>query len=389
MLTLPESEAEYDLGRIVTPFLSGELLRTPASYDQEVWTESDVTETPDRLIATFTARTLPVKTTVLVTQAARQATQVEVLFFAHGLDVCGPVLKNRPTTFVTERPFKLGELVEASGRPIVLVVPFLDWENLGPNKMAFGNKWHKVAKPENLNGVVAETLEKVPALTGATTAPAVSRLIIAGHSRAFGIFDALARAHADPEMSNGALGRLSHVWALDTAYTAPIDDWKAWLRSRDDFKVTVVYRHGKYRPKNSETLLPLSTGVHGSQFKALAAKSGGRISVMPVSSGKVRHCAIPGAYLPGLLQALSSVSANEIPDEEVALDWEDEQDVEAEFADEEDEEETEYPYRESESSDDEEEEAAEESEPPELLAESEEEEDDGESSFEVDDQNRR
>lgn len=365
MLTLPESETQYDLGRIVTPFLSGELLRTPASYDQEVWTESDVTETPDRLIATFTARTLPVKTTVLVTQAARQATQVEVLFFAHGLDVCGPVLKNRPTTFVTERPFKLGELVEASGRPIVLVVPFLDWENLGPNKMAFGNKWHKVAKPENLNGVVAEALEKVPALTGATTAPAVSRLIIAGHSRAFGIFDALARAHADAEMSNGALARLSHVWALDSTYTSPIADWSAWLRSRDDFKVTIIHRYGKYRPKNSETLLPLSTGVHGGQFKALAAKSGGRLSVMPVSSGKVGHCAIPGAYLPDLLQSLSSASANEVAEEEVALDWEDEPDVDPELAD------------------DEEEEAVED-EPPEFFAESEEEEDDGELVLEAD-----
>lgn len=319
----PERETEYGVSGLASPFLSDELLQTFTPGDRDAWSEPESeTESPERLIATFTARTLPVKTTVLVTQAARQAARVDVLFFAHGLDVCGPVLKNRPTTFVTERPFRLGDLVEASGRPIVLVVPFLDWEHLGPNKMAFGNKWHKVAKPENLNGLVAEALAQAAGLTGATTTPAVQRLIVAGHSRAFGVFDALARAHADAEMANGALGRLSHVWALDSTYTSPIDDWKAWLRSREDFTVTVVYRHGKYRPRNSETLLPLTTGVHGSRFQALAAKSGGRLSVVPVPSGKVGHCAIPGAYLPDLLQSLSSAVANEIDEEELPLDGE-------------------------------------------------------------------
>lgn len=371
----PERETEYGVTGLASPFLSDEPLQTFTAGDQEAWNEpASETESPERLIATFTARTLPVKTTVLVTQAARQAARVEVLFFAHGLDVCGPVLKNRPTTFVTERPFKVGDMVEASGRPIVLVVPFLDWEHLGPNKMAFGNKWHKVAKPENLNGLVAEALEQAAALTGAATAPAVQRLIVAGHSRAFGVFDALARAHADPEMANGALGRLSHVWALDSTYTSPIDDWKAWLRSREDFTVTVVYRHGKYRPRNSETLLPLTTGVHGSRFQALAAKSGGRLSVVPVPSGKVGHCAIPGAYLPDLIQSLSSTVVHEIDEEELALDWdregEEEYDVEmesevdeSEIVDDEEEElqeeeaegdeETEDSYRESESPDEE------------------------------------
>ena len=367
LLELPDrDEAEYDVSRLATPFLSPELLHDFAADEEgELWIDSEAGEAPARLLTTFTAKTLPVRTTVYVTQAARQAAQVDVLFFAHGLDVCGPVLKDRPTTFVTERPFRLGELVEASGRPLVLVVPFLDGENLGPNKMAFGNRWHKVARPVNLNGVVAEALEKVPGLTGTAAAPAVRRLILAGHSRAFGVFDALARAHADPEMSNGALGRLSHVWALDSTYTSPIADWRSWIRSRSDFTVTVVYRHGKFRQKGSETPVPMTTGVHGARFKALAAKSDGRLSVLPVPAGKVGHCAIPGVYLPRLLESLSSATANEIADdEEIFADWESGEGDELELADEVyaeqqvagEDEEPEYPYRELEATDDEDEE---------------------------------
>jgi hypothetical protein len=212
--------------------------------DAETWSESEepsATDTPG--LVTFTGRTLPIRVSVLATKAARQASQVEVLVFVHGLDVCGPVLKPRPQTFITERPFKLGALVEDSGRPIVLIVPFLDWENLGKNNMGFGHKWHKLAQPENLNGVVAEALEQVGT-------PTIQRLVLAGHSRAFGVFDALAKAHANPEMANGALGCLSHVWALDSTYTSPVTDWMGWLRSRNDLQIKVIYRYGRSRQPN-------------------------------------------------------------------------------------------------------------------------------------------
>jgi len=98
-------------------------------------------------------------------------------------------------------------------------------------------------------------------------------LILAGHSRAFGVFDALARAHADAEMSNGALARLSHVWALDTTYTSPISDWKAWLRSRDDFHVTVVYRYGKYRAKKLGDPPPFEHGGSRRRIQGARGKS--------------------------------------------------------------------------------------------------------------------
>jgi len=302
-----------ELARGIAPETVGTRRETTASQSEtsDAWFE-DEAATPG--VVTFTARTLPIRVSVLATKAARQASQVEVLVFAHGLDVCDPILKPRPETFVTERPLNLGALVEASGRPIVLIVPFLDWENLGKNKMSFGNKWHKLAQPQNLNGVVAEALERVGG-------PTIQRLVLAGHSRAFGVFDALARAHANPQMTTGALSRLTHVWALDSTYTSPVTDWMAWLRSRTDLRITMIYRHGSYFSKKIQKDVSISTGIHGARFRAQMKKSGGRLAVIPVPAGKVSHCALPSKYLPDLLSSLpsasSSVSAEESPFEEI------------------------------------------------------------------------
>src|SRR5207249_8302477 len=138
--------------------------------------------------------------------------------------------------------------------------------------------------------------------------PTLVRLILSGHSRAYGVLDALARARANPEMSNGALGRLTHVWAFDTTYTSPVADWVAWLRSRDDLKTTFVYRHGTTWSTHTKAEVPLSTGVHGRQFLAQAKKSNGKLSVIPVPAGSVGHCAVPGKYLPVFLESLPPVS---------------------------------------------------------------------------------
>lgn len=261
------------------------------------------------LLRTFTAKALNVKIAVLVTQAARTSREVEILLFAHGLDLCPPVRKNRPATFITDPPFHLGNLVEASGRPMVLLVPFLDWEHMDTNGMTFGRKWHRLAEPSVFNQVVAEALEQVRALTGSASAPTLSRLILSGHSRAFGFFDALAHASASAQMRAGALARPLHIWALDTTYSAPLADWNAWLQSRDDLQATVIYRHGTYKPKGSSVPRELTTGIRGKQFAKLASTSQGRLSVLPVAANKVSHCSIPSAYLPRLLAALPALPA--------------------------------------------------------------------------------
>ncbi|CAB3787608.1 M15 family metallopeptidase [Pararobbsia alpina] len=279
------------------------------------------------LLCTFTAKALGVKVAILLTQAARTSRQVEMLVFAHGLDLCRPVRKNRPATFITAPPFHLGNLVEASGRPIVLLVPFLDWEHMDANGMTFGRKWHRLAQPAVFNQVAAEALEQVRTITGSASAPALQRLILSGHSRAYGFFDALAHASASPQMHSGALGRPLHIWALDTTYSAPIADWNAWLQSRDDLQATVVYRHGTYKPRGSTAARELTTGIRGKQFGKLAASSQGRLTVIPVAAGKVSHCAIPNTYLPGLLAALPALTTGELEAEAEKFGYEEGEDL--------------------------------------------------------------
>jgi hypothetical protein len=254
-------------------------------------------ETPSGVI-TFTAHTLPMRVSAYATRAARTASGVDVLVFAHGLDRCSSQGTRRPDTFLTDPPFRLRELAEASGRPLVVVVPFLDWENIAANKMVFGQKWHKIAQPANFNGVVAEALQSVGS-------PAIQRLIVAGHSRAYGVLDALANAHADPDMTRGPLSHLSQVWALDSAYTSPVADWMAWLGSRNALQITVIYRYGD----------ALATGAHGNRFRAQVPAAGDRLRVIPVRGAKVAHCQIPGAYLPRLLKSLPAAvgSSKEAP----------------------------------------------------------------------------
>ena len=114
---------------------------------------------------------------------------------------------NPPVSFVTDAPFELGELVAAAERPVVLVVPFFDWEHLSANGMAFDGKKHRLGIPKNLNGVVAEVLAQVGQHRGGS-APGLAQLILAGHSRAYDFLNPLAASYADPQMSTGALAKL-------------------------------------------------------------------------------------------------------------------------------------------------------------------------------------
>lgn len=307
-----EEEASFDL-QIETPFLSAE----------EIWSEEERPRAGQAPLVTFTAKTLSLKVAVYVTRAAQRAKQSEVLVFIHGNDIYDPkgvaIKTPPPEKFITEVPFKLADHVESSGRPIVLVVPFLNWENLKP-KETFGNGWHPFAKPANFNNVVAEAVEV--AKTRKASA-AFSRLIIAGHSHAWAVLDALANARANPEMKKGALGLLRDVWALDTTYTSPVADWTAWLSARPDISVTIAYR--------DNAAGSLSTGKQGRDFLALKD----RVSVIPVPSHAVEHCDLPGAYLPLLLKYLSNTVpakaerewSEEREEEEEETEWDVESDV--------------------------------------------------------------
>jgi hypothetical protein len=233
---------------------------------------------------TFTAGTLSVPVAVFCPQAALSSGQVDVLVFVHGLlDRC-PRPKRLPAGIVTDPPFGFGPLVQASQRPVVLAVPLLDWDNPG-GEHAFGKggeHWHALARPDHLNQFVGEVLAELGRMrTG--TAPALRDLIIAGHSRAFDFLEPLAYSRHDPAMQEGALARLSQIWAFDTTYAGKVQRWTDWLTVNPRLQVHLFYRPGS------------RTDPIGAEFYQ---RRGPRLDVTRV---REVHCAVPATRLPALL----------------------------------------------------------------------------------------
>ena len=242
------------------------------------------------LLWEFTSVTLPLKVAVFVPPAARMQKAVDVLCYAHGLlDRCHPIPEDL-LGLITDPPFKLGEVVDASHRNVILAVPYFAWGHLG--KLAHSQqrpRWHALGNPANLNAVIAQVLAEVGRKQG-IPAPTIRHLILAGHSKAYDFLNPLAHSHADPEMSSGALARLSQVWALDSTYSFPADDLQAWMASKPELTVEVIFR------KDSQT-------DRGSIFTELVKRSKSQLKVLPVSDG---HCDLPKRRLPDLLNSLSS-----------------------------------------------------------------------------------
>lgn len=236
----------------------------------------------------FRASKLAVDIAVFIPAAAETAPEVDVVVYSHGLNVCSPVAKSPPLSFVTDAPFALGKIVDASKKPVVLVAPWFDWEHLNANGMATGGTNHKLGIPSNLNGVMAEVMEQIGKQRSAGT-PALGALILAGHSRGYSFLNPLAAASADPEMKTGALAHLREVWAFDTGYACTISQWKAWMASKPSMDVSVYYRAGT------------QTASCGQQFASLAPSTGGHLTVHVAPE---EHCAVPAVETPGLLAGL-------------------------------------------------------------------------------------
>jgi outer membrane protein OmpA-like peptidoglycan-associated protein/LAS superfamily LD-carboxypeptidase LdcB len=238
------------------------------------------------LVLTFRSSSLPLTVSVFCPRAALSRPSAEVLVYAHGLlTPCPPVPRNLPEDFITSAPFKLGEIVNASNRGMILVVPFFDWK---PRQR------HALGKPANLNLLVDEVLAAVAAAQG-TRSISLSNLILAGHSRAYDFLEPLAASYADPQMRQGALAKLSEVWALDTTYGCNVAAWMSWLNSNPNLRVSVVFRKTIPRERSG-------TSDCGWSFYFKMKASGGRLNVIPLDP-RISHCNVPGSQLPGLLGA--------------------------------------------------------------------------------------
>jgi peptidoglycan hydrolase-like protein with peptidoglycan-binding domain/murein DD-endopeptidase MepM/ murein hydrolase activator NlpD/LAS superfamily LD-carboxypeptidase LdcB len=242
----------------------------------------------------FESNTLPTRVAVFCPPAALSKREVEVLLYAHGLLNGCRRPKSIPDGIITDAPFKLGNMVAASNRPIVLVVPYLDWANPG-GEHVFGErfrKWHALGKPANLNNMVAEVLAELGRVQRTAT-PSLSNLVIAGHSRAYDFLEPLAHSRFDPQMQQGALARLSQVWAFDSTYTGNVSNWTSWLDANPRLRISVFYEPGS------------RTGKIGDEF---FRRRSGRLAVIHTNEG---HCAVPAKRFPELLKSLSVATDQE------------------------------------------------------------------------------
>ena len=136
------------------------------------------------------------------------------MLYVHGLlSPCGAP-RVVPEGLVSAAPFALGKIVAESARPMILVVPRFQPGN--------DRSWssHRLDRPGAINALFAEVLAETGRRLNRAT-PAIDQLIVAGHSRAFGILYPLARASASPELGKGALARLSRIWVFDATYGTP------------------------------------------------------------------------------------------------------------------------------------------------------------------------
>ena len=255
---------------------------------EDMAADADPDEVADYLggkLWTFTARTLSLRVAVFCPKAALGRADAGILLFVHGLlDVCRSRRKHAPAEFVTDQPFAFGPVLDASGRPAVLVIPLLDWADTG-GAAAFGPEhqhWHALAKPEHLNDLLAEVLAELGRVQG-SAAPSPGEVVVAGHSRAYDFLEPLAYSREAPAMQSGALAGLSQVWAFDTLYAGRINRWTDWLALNPRLRVHVFYRPGS------------STAPIGDEFYR---QRGPRMDVVRVSE---QHCLVPATRLPGLL----------------------------------------------------------------------------------------
>lgn len=274
-------------------------------------------------IWTFVSPSRRNRVAVFVSKAAIGHAEPEVLLFVHG-HLFGPCETPSvlPEGLISGSPFQLGRMVHNSGRPIVLIAPLFGADSRSqPRKVTLPggtvvskrpSGWNAqgFGSPAIINGVVAETLLEVARKTGQNVR-APKSLTIAGHSRAYDVLYPLARAFAAPQtqeaLSQGALGKLAAVWALDATYgKVPMSGFKAIVAARPAVEVVIAYLRGSKLTDKFE------------------GKASSRpLQLLPVTD--VSHCGLPVTVLPKLLAGLSgkltAVLARENSQWETVSNW--------------------------------------------------------------------
>jgi len=227
---------------------------------------------------------------VYVPAAALRADPVCILVWIHGdIIPCGDEGKDG-VSYVRSKEFPLALQIADSKRPYVLVVPTMKWTS-GRNKVS-----HALGSPKTMNAFVEEVRTGL-VHAGWSKAPLVNRLILAGHSRAYVVLNALAAAVGNAESSTGALGKLTDVWLLDATYgkknrQVHCSTWIAWASAHTKAP-SIANLHISYRKASD-------TSDVAECIRDEAAKA--RLTNVTVR-GFPSHCSLPRDQMPALLAA--------------------------------------------------------------------------------------
>jgi len=236
----------------------------------------------------------PTACSLYVPNAAWRQPAIDLLVFFHGLPVpCWDSFIPDPKN--TSKKFGLDAQIDGSGRKGALAVPVVHWA-ADSNVRA---KW----TAENLNKFVEEVRDEIGRQSGVK--PTVSRLIIAGHSRAYAILTPLASEfHQDaPATKEGALAKLKEVWALDSTYNplhaSALDSWARTLPN-SRFIAVLNIKKGSPTIESWNRNYPLSILRDGTvHYKG--KKPPTNLKMVPVSEV---HCKIPARYIRTLLSGM-------------------------------------------------------------------------------------
>jgi hypothetical protein len=263
------------------------LARGPLEYGLGAWAASTLPAGANGKLYQFNSRNGGATTAVYVPNAALATNPVSLLVWIHGdAPACGDE-GNNAVTYVKSTQFPMARQLADSQLPYVLVAPTMNW-NWGNNKQS-----HTLGSPRKMNAFLEEVRTGLTA-AGWSSAPSFGRLILAGHSRAHVVLNALAASVKDQEWKQGALATLTDACLLDTTYSrARIKDticnnWLAWARAMSGARLRVFYIKDSGTAAVAECIRD-------------RARAAGLSNIL--IQGFTSHCSLPQDQMPQLLTA--------------------------------------------------------------------------------------
>jgi hypothetical protein len=226
---------------------------------------------------------------VYIPSAAAAVDPLTVLVYLHGdLGSCSDGGSDA-LSMMQSATFPLTDLVDASRKAVVLVAPNMKW------KKKQGS--HRLGSPAAVNQLIDEVLGGL-AGSGWSSAPSIGRLILAGHSHAFAMWNGLPSTLSDGEWSKGAMAALTDIWMFDSTYAntekkvnARCQDWFGFAKAKPSVCLQIFYRK------------KTSTAALAECIEKKAAKLT-NVNVTGFNRRTLEHCPLPADRLPDLLRAI-------------------------------------------------------------------------------------